>query len=80
MARPDRGTHMSKQQFVLVIRADRQVRIAKKPRLGWDEIGIRLNIDFPENWGRIQQGSIDIDLPDFNPVVEADVDEVSVGE
>ena len=57
-----------KQTVILVIRADRSTRIAKRPRLAADEVGIRINLDFPNNWGKVV-GDIDITVPDFTPEV-----------
>jgi hypothetical protein len=54
--------------YILVIRADRSVRVARKPRLAQDEIGIRLKIAFPEGWGTIID-TIEITAPDFQPAV-----------
>jgi hypothetical protein len=53
---------------ILVIRADRSVRVARKPRLGPDEVGVRVNLAFPSNWGKVI-GAIDVVVPDFAPEV-----------
>lgn len=37
----------------LVIRADQSMRIAKRPRLSQDEVAVKLNIQFPPNWGTV---------------------------
>jgi hypothetical protein len=57
-----------KHTVILVIRADRTTRVAKRPRLAADEVGVRINLDFPNNWGRVI-GDIDIAVPDFAPEV-----------
>jgi len=56
-------------RYILVIRADRSVRIARKPRFGPDEVGVRINITFPGGWGTTV-GEIDITAPDFQPTIE----------
>jgi len=59
----------------LVIRADRSMRVAKRPRVAVDEIAIRLKVNFPRNWGRVLEGDIEIDVPDFTPEVSVDAEE-----
>jgi hypothetical protein len=59
---------MVRQTVILVIRADRTTRVARKPRLAADEIGVRINLAFPDNWGKVV-GDIDITVPDFTPEV-----------
>ena len=57
------------ERIFLVIRADRSMRFAKKPRLAWDEIAVGINVTFPEGWGKVI-GNIDITAPDFDPTIE----------
>lgn len=54
----------------LVISADKSVRAAVRPRVAADEIAITVRLRFPDNWGRVQAGVIDIDIPDFAPTVQ----------
>lgn len=61
------------ERYVLVIRADRSVRVARKPRLGADEVGVRLSITFPEGWGRIV-GNVEITAPEFKPEVRYEIE------
>jgi len=53
----------------LVIRADRSMRVAKRPRVAVDEVAIRLRVNFPPNWGRVLEGEVVVDVPDFTPEV-----------
>ena len=55
--------------YYLVIRADRTMRVAKKPRLQADEVAIRINVKFPEGWGHVI-ANLDITAPDFTPEVK----------
>lgn len=57
----------------LVIGADKRVRAVSRPRLGADEIAFTVRLRFPENWGKIQAGVIDIEVPDFAPAATAAV-------
>jgi hypothetical protein len=59
---------MSTANYILVIGADRSVRVGKKPRLAWDEVGVRIAINFPEGWGKVI-GNITVDAPEFDPNV-----------
>jgi hypothetical protein len=59
-----------KQTHYLVIRADRTARVAKRPRIGADEIGIRIVLDFPDTWGKVLTDPIEIKVPDFAPEVK----------
>ena len=52
----------------LVVRADGEVRVAKRPRIAMDEVGVRLNIVMPPGWGTVVS-SVDVTMPD-PPVVE----------
>jgi hypothetical protein len=56
------------QVYFLVIKADRSMRIAKKPRLGPDEVAVKVKVKFPEGWGTTI-GTIDITAPEFHPEV-----------
>jgi hypothetical protein len=60
---------VSKTTYYLVIRADRTVRIAKRPRIMADEVAIRIELDFPAGWGRVLADPIFITAPDFTPEV-----------
>ena len=60
---------MTTERYTLVIKADRTVRIARRPRIGADEVGVRVNITFPQGWGQTI-GSIDITAPDFMPEIK----------
>jgi hypothetical protein len=57
---------MAKQTVYLVIRADRSVRAAKRPRLAADEVAISVTLEFPETWGRVID-SLRVAVPDFAP-------------
>lgn len=63
----------------LVIRADRTMRVAKRPRLSWDETAIKLNVVFPDGWGKVS-GELDMTLPEFTPTIEAKSFETNVEE
>jgi hypothetical protein len=66
------------EKYLLVIRADRKVRIAKRPRIFADEIAIPIVLEFPTHWGRVlRDQEITIEVPDFTPEVkyEQDVEE-----
>lgn len=56
------------QVIYLVVRADGEIRVAKRPRVGTDEIAVRLNLTFPEGWGSVTN-EINIEMPE-PPVVE----------
>lgn len=62
------------QRIYLVIRADRSVRVAKRPRLCADEIAVEINLSFPEVWGTVVS-TMDINVPDFAPVVNPAAEE-----
>jgi hypothetical protein len=51
----------------LVVGADKRVRAVSRPRLAADEIAFTVRLRFPDNWGRVQAGVIDIEVPDFAP-------------
>lgn len=51
----------------LVVGADKKVRAVARPRLAPDEIAFTVRLRFPDNWGRVQAGVIDIEVPDFAP-------------
>lgn len=53
----------------LVIGADKSVRAAIRPRLSADEIAITVRLRFPDTWGRVQSGVVDVEVPDFAPSV-----------
>lgn len=65
---------MSKQQIAyLVVRVDGSIRVAKKPRIGADEIAIRLHLVFPDNWGKVIS-DLTVEIPDFTPEVKYEQD------
>jgi hypothetical protein len=51
------------QVVYLVIRADGDVRVAKRPRLALDETAVEVNIAFPDGWGEVT-GRLDIQMPE----------------
>jgi hypothetical protein len=51
----------------LVVRADGEVRVAKRPRLAADEVAVALNIAMPDGWGRVI-ATVDVAMPE-PPVV-----------
>lgn len=53
----------------LVIGADKSVRAAVRPRLGADEVAVLIRLQFPDTWGRVIEGPIDLTVPDFAPEV-----------
>ena len=59
---------MASQRYFLVIKSDRDVRIAKKPRLAWDEVAVQIDVEFPEQWGKVI-GNIRVDAPEFDPTI-----------
>lgn len=66
------------EKYLLVISADRKVRVAKRPRIFADEIAIPITLHYPTNWGRVlTDQAITIEVPDFTPEVkyEQDVEE-----
>lgn len=66
---------MTRQAMFLVVRSDRTVRVAKKPRIAADEVAIPLDLHFPDWWGTVLDQRISIHVPDFVPeVVHADPD------
>jgi hypothetical protein len=60
---------MSKTTYYLVIRADRSVRVGKRPRVMADEVAIKVELEFPNHWGRVLTDPILIKVPDFTPEV-----------
>jgi hypothetical protein len=61
---------VSNEKYLLVISADRKVRISKRPRVFADEIAIPVVLEYPPNWGRVlRDQSITIKVPDFTPEV-----------
>ena len=57
---------MKPRYFLVIMAAARAV--AKKPRLGADEVAVAINIEFPSGWGTTI-GTVDITAPDFHPEV-----------
>ena len=58
----------------LVIRADKTIRVAKRPRVAADEIAVKILLTFPDGWGRVLADSIKINVPDFAPEVRYEQD------
>jgi hypothetical protein len=56
-----------RESIYLVIRADRSVRAARRPRLAGDEVAIRINLTFPDSWGKVLPDEVTITVPDFAP-------------
>lgn len=54
----------------LVIGADKTIRASKRPQIKPEEIAIKINLNFPDNWGRVAKQEITIDVPDFAPTIE----------
>lgn len=62
------------EKYLLVISADRKVRIAKRPRVYADEVAIPIYLDYPPNWGRtLTDQAITIKIPDFTPEVSQEI-------
>jgi hypothetical protein len=53
----------------LMIRADKTLRLAKRPRLHADEVAVKIVLDFPDSWGRVLAAPVEITVPDFAPEV-----------
>lgn len=69
---------MSTERYVLVISADRKVRVAKRPRIYADEIAIPILLEYPAHWGRVlTDQTITIKVPDFTPEVIHEIEEPS---
>ena len=47
----------------LVVRADGSIRLAQRPKLGTDEVAIRLDINIPPGWGKVAVGAFTVDMP-----------------
>jgi len=60
---------MAKVTVYFVIRADRTVRVAKKPRIAADEVAIPVDMNFPAHWGSVLTERITLNVPDFTPEV-----------
>ena len=56
-------------KYVLVVRTDRTVRVARRPHLAIDEVGIDIYITFPGGWGQTV-GRVNITAPEFTPTIE----------
>jgi hypothetical protein len=52
-----------KKTVYLVVRADGDVRAAKRPRIAADEVAIPVILDFPPGWGRTLD-AITITMPE----------------
>lgn len=62
---------MTRETVYLVIRSDRTVRAAKRPRIGTDEVAFPIHLDYPNHWGKILTDSaVDIQVPDFTPEID----------
>lgn len=64
---------MSSQLIYLVIRADRSVRIVKRPRLMADEVAVPIRLNYPDHWGRYLSDGLTVNVPDFTPEVSAEL-------
>jgi hypothetical protein len=64
---------VSVQRVYLVIDADRNVRVMKRPRIGMNEIAVAINLTYPSVWGRVVS-TLDVNVPDFTPDIEIDDD------
>jgi hypothetical protein len=63
---------VSVQRVYLVISPGKDVRVAKRPRVGPHEVAVAINLTFPDSWGQII-GTLSVDVPDFAPVtIEGD--------
>lgn len=51
-----------KQRVFLVVRSDGHVRAAKSPRIAPNEVGIAIDLTFPDGWGKVTQ-AFDIAMP-----------------
>lgn len=56
---------------ILVVRADGAIRVASRPRIAADEVGVRLHIRIPDGWGKIASQSLEVSVPE-PPVTTAD--------
>jgi hypothetical protein len=54
---------MRTQIVYLVVRADGDIRVAKRPRLSTDEVAVAISLRFPDGWGRTV-AHIDVDMPE----------------
>jgi hypothetical protein len=58
------------KQVYLIVGADKRVRaVTRIGRLRDDEIAIRLNLTFPNTWGRVTS-TLDVEIPDYTPTAE----------
>jgi hypothetical protein len=61
-----------KQVAYLVIKANQTMRVVRRlPDLSQGEVAIRLNLIFPDTWGRIVD-TVEVTIPDFTPTLEVD--------
>lgn len=66
---------MSMERRYLIIRADRSVRcVTRMPRLAMDEIAVPLRLNFPDGWGKVQPGYVEIGVPEITPEITADME------
>ena len=64
-----------KQVAYLVIKANQTMRVVRRlPDLSQGEVAIRLNLNFPDTWGRIVD-TVEVTIPDFTPTLEVDEDD-----
>lgn len=61
-----------KEVVYLVVRADRTYRVAKKPRTTLDEVCVKINLTFPDSWGRTV-AEVDLTMPEMVPHVDVEV-------
>jgi len=58
------------KQVYLIVSADKKVRaVTRIGSMRDDEVAIKLNLTFPNNWGRVNQ-TLDVQIPDFTPTAE----------
>ena len=58
------------KQVYLIVSASQKVRaVTRLTYIKDDEIAIKLNLTFPNTWGRVTQ-TLDVEIPDFKPVAD----------
>lgn len=55
---------MSTFRVFVVVDAAGNVRAARKPRIGPNEVGFAINIKVPDGWGKVVGPEISVTLPD----------------
>ena len=56
-----------RESIYLVIRRPLRSRAARRPRLNKDEVAIRINLVFPDTWGKVLPDQVTVTVPDFAP-------------